>query len=67
MKFFSRRLALPSFRAALALLIAAAALGASRGMWIFYQYELWTRDGRAGRLRAGRGGADTGQPIGTSW
>ena len=46
MKSMLRRLLLTSGRAALTLLIVAVALVVGRGLWIYYQYEPWTRDGR---------------------
>jgi multidrug resistance efflux pump len=46
MKSFLRRLALTSGRAALTLVIVAVALVAGRYLWVYYQDEPWTRDGR---------------------
>ena len=41
-----RRVALNFGRPALTLVIVAAALVAGRGLWVYYQDEPWTRDGR---------------------
>jgi multidrug resistance efflux pump len=46
MKPFLRRLALNLGRPILTLLIVAAAVVAGRHLWIYYQDEPWTRDGR---------------------
>ncbi|HET6308134.1 MAG TPA: biotin/lipoyl-binding protein, partial [Rhodopila sp.] len=46
MKPFLRRLALNLGRPILTLLIVAAAIVAGRHLWIYYQDEPWTRDGR---------------------
>lgn len=46
MKSLLRRIVLASGRAALTLLIVAAALVAGRSLWAYYQEAPWTRDGR---------------------
>jgi multidrug resistance efflux pump len=46
MKSFLRRLALTSGRAILTLAIVACALVGGRFLWVYYQEEPWTRDGR---------------------
>jgi multidrug resistance efflux pump len=46
MKPFLRRIALNSGRPALTLLIVVAGLVAGRYLWVYYQEEPWTRDGR---------------------
>jgi multidrug resistance efflux pump len=46
MKSLLRRIVFASGRAALTLLIVAAALIAGRSLWVYYQEAPWTRDGR---------------------